>query len=98
MWVWLSAIIGVVVIAAVAVVLFVKPAILVPKKLSHSAVEQTIKDGSQPYGGYSNVICNDGKNITLKAGTTFSCVADGNINITVTINTSSGDYVWQPNG
>jgi hypothetical protein len=89
---WVGAAV-VVVIAALAIAAFTaKPGFLGFKKvLDHTAVENTIEQG-----GYTNVVCNDGKNPTVKSGATFTCTADGGKRITVRITSSSGNYQWSP--
>jgi len=59
--------------------------------LDHAAVEQQIEKA-----GYTNVVCNNGKNPTVKKGATFTCTADGGRRVTVTITSSDGDYAWSP--
>jgi len=59
--------------------------------LDHAAVEQQIEKA-----GYTNVVCNNGKNPTVKKGATFTCTADGGRTVTVTITSSDGDYAWSP--
>jgi hypothetical protein len=61
---------------------------LVSKKLSHSAVEQYIERQQ----GVSNVTCNDGNNIPIKKGRTFTCVAGDGARYTVTMTDDKGGY------
>ncbi len=91
---WLSLLAIAVVLAIAGVVLFLTPGLLVTKYLSHSAVEQFIQ--SDPATGFTNVKCNNGEDVKLKKGTTFTCTADGGKKATVTITSSSGDYTWSP--
>ena len=91
---WLSLLAIAVVLAIAGVVLFVTPGLLVTKYLSHSAVERFIQ--SDPATGFTNVKCNDSKDVKLKKGTTFTCTADGGKKATVTITSGSGDYTWSP--
>jgi Domain of unknown function (DUF4333) len=91
-WPWVSVAALVVVAALVAASFVAKPQFLGFKKvLDHSAVEQQIEKG-----GFTNVVCNNGKNPTVKKGATFTCTADGGKTVTVTITSSSGDYAWSP--
>lgn len=91
---WLGLLAAAVVLAVVAVLLFVTPGLLVTKYLSHSAVERFIE--SDTAVGFTNVSCNNGKDIKLTKGTTFTCTADGGKRATVTITSGSGDYTWSP--
>ena len=91
---WLSLLVIAVVLAIAGVVLFLTPGLLVTKYLSHSAVEQFIQ--SDPATGFTNVKCNNGEDVKLKKGATFTCTADGGKKATVTITSSSGDYTWSP--
>ncbi|MCL2780626.1 MAG: hypothetical protein FWD74_03890 [Actinomycetia bacterium] len=43
---------------------------------------------------FSNILCNGGKNITIDAGKTFTCIADGST-IIVTITSNRGDHTWR---
>jgi hypothetical protein len=72
---------------------FVRP-VFASKQLSHSAVEKYIVSQYS----VSNVQCNGGKNVPLKAGRTFGCTGPGNASFTVTVKSNSGDYEVQPNG
>jgi hypothetical protein len=92
--IWLSLLAIAVVLAIAGVVLFVTPGLLVTKYLSHSAVERFIQ--SDPATGFTNVKCNDSKDVKLEKGTTFTCTADGGKKATVTITSGSGDYTWSP--
>jgi hypothetical protein len=83
-----------VVLAIAGVVLFLTPGLLVTKYLSHSAVEQFIQ--SDPATGFTNVKCNNGEDVKLKKGATFTCTADGGKKATVTITSDSGAYTWSP--
>jgi hypothetical protein len=89
---WIAAAVVVVIVALAIAAFTAKPGFLGFKKvLDHTAVENTIEQA-----GYTNVVCNDGKNPTVKKGTTFSCTADGGKKITVRITSSSGNYEWSP--
>jgi hypothetical protein len=44
------------------------------------------------------VSCNQGKNASLKVGTTFTCTADQSETFTVTIRSGGGDYEVVKNG
>jgi hypothetical protein len=91
-WPWLGIAAIVAVAALVAASFVAKPQFMGFKKvLDHTAVEQQIEKG-----GYTNVVCNNGKNPTVKKGATFTCTADGGKTVTVTITSSSGDYAWSP--
>ena len=72
-----------------------------PKKLSHTAVEQTIEtqsaDSAQSFSKLTNVNCNDGKDANVKKGDSFTCTADGGASVTVTMTSRSGDYTWSLN-
>jgi hypothetical protein len=78
----------VVVLAGLAGVAFLaKPGFLGFKKtLDRTSVEQHIEKST----GYTHVLCNGGKNPTVKKGKTFTCTADGSKQITVTITGSDG--------
>jgi hypothetical protein len=91
---WLSLLVVAIVLAVAALVLFVTPGLLVNKYLSHSAVERFIQNDTAT--GFTNVKCNNGKDVELKKGTTFTCTADGGKKATVTITSTSGDYTWSP--
>jgi uncharacterized protein DUF4333 len=92
MWPWIGVVAVVVVAALVAASFVAKPQFLGFKKvLDHTAVEQQIEKA-----GYTNVVCNDGKNPTVKKGATFTCTADGGRTVTVTITSSDGHYAWSP--
>jgi hypothetical protein len=76
----------VVVLAVVAVLVFV---VIKPfggdKKLSHTAVEKFIS-GNKELGSPSGVTCNGGSDFTMKKnGDTFTCTASGGKTFTVTI-------------
>jgi len=91
-WPWIGVVAVVVVAALVAASFVAKPQFLGFKKvLDHAAVEQQIEKA-----GYTNVVCNNGKNPTVKKGATFTCTADGGRTVTVTITSSDGDYAWSP--
>ncbi len=70
------------------------------KELDHTAVEKTIEsqsaDTSLSFVKYTGVVCNGGKNAKVVKGATFTCIADKNATITVTITSSSGKYIWSP--
>jgi len=63
----------------------------VPKKLSHTAVEQFITSRLNA----TNVVCNGGRDFALKAdGAKFTCTAAGGKRFTITItDAESGHYV-----
>jgi hypothetical protein len=82
----------VVVAAAVLITGLVAPGFFVTKKLSHSAVEQYI----ERQAGVSNVTCNNGNNITIKKGGTFTCVAGDGSRYTVTMTDDKGGYSPAP--
>jgi hypothetical protein len=90
-----SLLVLVVVVAALAVVSVVAkvPSAWYPKKLSHTAVENFIRN--DPHLGGSDVTCNQGKDFTLKTnGAQFTCTAAGGKTYTVTIqNKNNGTYV-----
>jgi hypothetical protein len=91
---WTAAAVVVVVVGLAIAAFTAKPGFLGFKKvLDHTAVENTIEQA-----GYTNVVCDNGKNPTVKKGTTFSCTADGGKKITVRITSSSGNYEWSPVG
>ena len=94
--------------ALVAVVIIVGGAVyaitnLGSHQLSHTAVEKTIEnqstDTSKSFRAITNVNCNDGKNIAVKKGATFTCTADDSVKITVVIQSTSRnpDWVWAVN-
>ncbi len=93
---WISVAAAVAVLVVAAIVLFVVPGVLAPKKLSHSAVERTIEQQSRGQGDYTGVSCNGGHDIDLTVGKTFTCIADGGQQISVRIDSTSGHYTWQP--
>jgi hypothetical protein len=93
-WLW-GTLVALAVIAIVAVlVLLTKPSFLYTKRLSHTAVEQTIEQQSKGRGDYTNVKCPSGPN--AKTGTTFTCTADGGKKINVNVTSNNGDYIWTP--
>ena len=66
--------------------------VLKPKpSLSHSAVETFI---TSQYTA-TNVVCNGGKNITIKKGESFTCTADGGKSFTVVMLDAKGAYRTQ---
>jgi hypothetical protein len=72
LWVGVTVIVVLAVLAGVA--FLAKPGFLGFKKtLDHTSVEQHIEKST----GYTHVLCNNGKNPTVKKGTTFICTADG---------------------
>lgn len=86
---------AVVVIIAVLVVLSVTlkvPSSLYPEKLSHTAVESFIED----HYGASDVTCNDGKDVPIEKGKTFTCTGADNARFTVTLTDDEGGYNPQP--
>ena len=89
---WIVVVVTALVIAAVLVVLFVAPGVAVTKKLSHTAVQSTIT--SQSGGRYTNVMCNNGADVRLKSGRTFTCTAAGGTQIEVTMTDGKGTYTW----
>ena len=78
---------AVVIAAGLFFVLKPKPA------LSHSAVETFI---TSQYTA-TNVVCNGGKNITIKKGTSFTCTADGGKSFTVVMLDAKGAYQTRVN-
>jgi hypothetical protein len=59
--------------------------------LDHTSVQHMIQDW-----GYTGVVCNHGIDPELIVHAHFSCVADGNQQILITITNAKGDYVWGP--
>lgn len=80
--------VGVLVIAALLIVLLWKPGYLVTKSLSHSAVERYITTQFSA----SNVTCNGGSNITITKGKTFTCTGANGATFTVKLTDGSGGY------
>jgi Domain of unknown function (DUF4333) len=95
---WLRGVLAALVIVAIAavVVLVTKPSFLYTKRLSNTAVEQTIEQQSQGRGDFTNVSCPSGQK--AQAGVTFTCTAAGGKKITVTVTSDNGDYTWTPSG
>lgn len=54
-------------------------------------VQSTIEDG-----GYTGVVCNHGHLPSVAVGARFTCTADGDKQLDVTITDSAGDYIWSP--
>jgi hypothetical protein len=81
-----------VIAAAILVTGLWTPGYFVTKKLSHSAVEQYI----ERQAGVSNVTCNNGNNITIKKGGSFTCVAGDGSRYTVTMTDDKGGYSPAP--
>jgi Domain of unknown function (DUF4333) len=95
------AVLGLLVLAAVAVVLFWIPGFLVTTKLdvnaAQSGVEQILTDEANGYGAKNveDVKCNDGQSPTVKKGDTFDCEVsiDGTKRqVTVTFQDDDGTY------
>jgi hypothetical protein len=87
--VWLWSALGALALAAIAVVvLFGSPGVLVTTKLSHTAVESYIEQNL----GAAGVVCNDGHDIPIRQGETFSCTAAGGAAFTVTITRRDGAH------
>jgi hypothetical protein len=62
------------------------------KLLKHSAVEQYIESPAARFSSPQGVVCNNGKNIVIKKGKTFSCTATDNSKFTVTMLDGNGTY------
>ena len=75
-------------VAAVLLFLVVKPSWLVKKDLKHTAVEGYI---TQQFA-VTGVNCNNGSNIEVKKGKTFTCTASGGKSFTVTMTNDDGGY------
>jgi len=63
------------------------------QRLDHVSVEQQIANW-----GYTGVVCNHGDDLQIIVHAQYTCLADGNQQIRVTITTASGNYVWGPTG
>jgi hypothetical protein len=95
------AVLGLLILAAVAVVLFVVPGLLVTTKLdvnaAQSGVQQILTDEANGYGAKNveDVKCNNGQSPTVKKGETFNCEVsiDGTKRqVTVTFQDDDGTY------
>ena len=63
------------------------------KKLSHTAVEKYVASTFSQRG----VTCNDGKDVTVKKGATFTCMTSDKTDYKVTItDTGKATYTVQP--
>jgi hypothetical protein len=82
------ALIAALLIAALLLFLVIKPSWLVTKNLKHSAVEDYIEKTFS----VSNVTCNDGTNIEIKKGKTFTCTSGNGTNFNVTMTDNDGTY------
>jgi hypothetical protein len=60
-----------------------------PQRLDHASVEQQIANW-----GYTGVVCNHGDDLQIIMYAQYTCLADGNQQIRVTITAASGNYVW----
>jgi len=68
------------------------------KLLRHSAVEAYIESPAANLGTPQGVVCNGGKNIVIKKGKTFSCVASDGSKFTVLMQDGNGAYVPRAGG
>ena len=72
--------------------------------LSHAQVEKTIEDQTkireQQFAPLTNVRCNNGKDMKVSVGASYTCTADGGVRLKVTVQDKSGDpkWVWSRSG
>jgi Domain of unknown function (DUF4333) len=94
-------VLGVIIVAVAAVLLFWKPGFLVTTKLdvnkAQAGVQQILTDQTNGYGVKTadNIKCNNGQNPTVKKGDTFTCdvSVDGqHKQVTVTFQDNNGTY------
>jgi hypothetical protein len=93
---WLRGVIAALVLIAIAAIIVVltKPSFLYTKRLSNTAVEQTIEQQSKGRGDLTNVSCPSGQK--AEVGVTFTCTAAGGRKVTVNVTSDNGDYTWTP--